>query len=394
MLRHAFFACLEARAAQYHRPMKWSWGQLGPAVAVAFSLAGCSDGDSGVGPGPGSETLGELSVVEVTTVTTVQASNGIFLSPRPQQDRPDYVERGRAASAVSPEPSADEGRAKVDSALLFRALEPQAFELEASLDDLEAQHYFPAISGRHWPISLLGSSASSHGETWTEWDGWRAYGGLVIDDAPAATLDYERLGLPSPLVLGAQDDSGTERLLVTNRSDKTIPKALLVYSHDGGVGVRLVQELGPGMSAVTTTGPKEHLPEVLLEEARDTLVAFFSEELGKELAVSIARSKSIPFLETHGLRLIYLLDDALAPAAIGLPAGIGAQRRIAIAQAEVLQPMEEANVLLRLARGELTAEGAPAQLGRFARAKLEGASLNGDAGAQQQAQELLQSLSE
>lgn len=384
--------------------MTWSWGQLGPVLAVAFLLAGCGDADSGAGPEPEPEPepevasgLSQLNVVEVTTVTTVQGSNGIFLSPRPQQVRPDYVERGRAAFAASPEPSADEGRAKVDSALLFRALSPQTprpFELEASLGDLDAQHYFPAVSGRRWPIALPGSPASSHGETWTEWDGWRAYGGLAIDHAPAATLDYERLGLPSPLVLGAESDDGGERLLVTNRSDQTIPKALLVYSHDGGVGVRLVQELGPGMTAVTTTGPKEHLPEVLLAEARDTLEQFFLEELGQELAVSIARSKSIPFLETHGLRLIYLLDDALAPAAIGLPAGIGEQRRVAIAQAEVLQPMEETHVLSMLANSELTAADAPAQLGRFAHAKLEGASLNGDAQAQQQAQELLQSLSE
>src|SRR4029079_19743957 len=88
----------------------------------------------------------------------------------------------------------------------------------------------------------------------------------------AATLDFEASGLSSPLILSAQGDS----LLVTNRSSHTIARALLIYSHPGGVGVTALAALAPGERALTLLGPKEHPSDVLLELARQQLADFFA----------------------------------------------------------------------------------------------------------------------
>lgn len=370
-----------AEGASIIATMTGFWARLGCLGVLVAVPAGCSGEDEPA-------ALSQLSVVEVTTVTTVQGSSGIFLSPRPQLLRPDYVESGASASAPSGEPSVEDDRAKVDTALLFRASKAQRFSFEATLPDVEAQHFYPALSGRTWPIELLGDHSDASSDDWTEFAGWRAYGGLTIDDAAAATFDYERLGLRSPLVVSMEEPSSADipvenqTLLVTNRSLQPVARALLIYSHAGGIGVREVGNVAPGRAEMTATGPKEGPATELLDKARGELTDFFAEELGPELAAAVARAKSIPFLETHGLRLIYLLNDADAPAGVGLPTGVGAQRRVCIGQAEVFPQVEEAQVLELLDADDVSASDVAAELGRFARAKLEVATLNGSVDAE------------
>jgi hypothetical protein len=385
--------------------MTRSWGQLGLFSGALAGLLGCGEAAEG---SPDAETPSGLSAVEVTTVTTVQASSGIFLSPRPQQTRPAYVERGRDGEAQVSVPSAELDRAKVDSALLFRSDTdlPETVQLQATFSSLAGQaeplpqHYFPALSSdgarANWPLELKAPASGAATDAWTEWDGWQAFPGLFVgaadaaEAAPAATLDYEMLGLQSPLVLSSEG----EDILVTNRSQQTIASALLVYSHAGGIGVRVVGDLGPGMQRVTTTGPKEAPAAELLDKARLQLEAFFAGSMGANVGMAVARAKSIPFLETQGLRLIYLLDPQQAPASIALPAGLAEQRRFVLCQAEVLTSAEEANVVGLLDSSELAASDVTSTLGRFTRAKLEVARLLGSEHAQAEASALLESLSE
>jgi hypothetical protein len=340
-------------------------------------------------PGPVSQeaALSELRVVEVTTVTTVQGSSGIFLSPHPQQRRPAYVERG-VLSDVRAAPSVELDRVKVDTALLFDAAQPSALSFEVGLGDIKPQHYFPAVREGRWPIAL-GGVFESEADSWTEWGGWRAFGGVAVETAPAATLDYELVGLESPLVLSAEEG----QIVVTNRSAQTIAKTLLVYSHEAGIGIRVVESLAPGMRRITATGPKEHLPSALLALAREQLEGFFSEVAGPDLGRVLAHAKSIPFLETMGLRLIYMLDEAAAPRPVVLPRGVAGQRRFVVAQAEVLAPAEEEHVVSLLRAGTLQAADLAGVLGRFSRAKLEVAAIR-DKSVELQAERLLQTLDE
>lgn len=385
--------------------MTRSWTQLGLFGSALIGFLGCGDAAE---PADDAEIPSGLRAVEVTTVTTVQASSGIFLSPRPQQVRPAYVERGRDGEAQVSALSAELDRAKVDSALLFRSETdlPETVRLQATFSPLAGQgeplpqHYFPALSadgaGAKWPLELRVAPTDPATDAWTEWEGWQAFPGLVVgadeadEGAPAATLDYETLGLQSPLVL----TSDGEDIIVTNRSQQAIESALLVYSHAGGIGVRVVGDLGPGMQRVTTTGPKEATAAELLDKARLQLEAFFSGILGGNVGMAVARAKSIPFLETQGLRLIYLLDEQQAPAPITLPGGLAEQRRFVICQAEVLTSAEEANVVGLLDSAALAASDVTGKLGRFTRAKLEIASLIGSDHVQAEAGALLEALGE
>jgi hypothetical protein len=397
MAKDTHFAWVRAHGARYHIRMTRSWGQLGLVGLALLGLAGCSDS--------GDETLpelelGQLTAVEITTVTTVQASSGVFLSPRPRQARPRYVQTGVLDNAEGIEPS-EVDRVKVDSALLFqadargRAL--LAGRFESSSDQPLPQHFFPVLEaadeGARWDIALR-PAGSIVTDDWTEWGGWRAYPGLRVgadaDGAIAATLDYEALGLRSPLTLTMNG----ERVIVTNHSQQAIHGALLIYDHADGVGVELVDDLDPGGWEDTATGPKEHNPERLLLEARERLEAFMSERLGAEFGPAVARAKSVPFLETPGLRLVYLLDEQQAPAPIALPEGLAARQRFVICQAEVMIPSEEQHTLELLRAPELDAVEVTLGLGRFARAKLEGAKLLGDAPVQAQAATLLETLTE
>jgi hypothetical protein len=383
-----------------------SWGQLGLLGAALLGALGCSEATDPADEAPsGAQVLSQLSAVEVTTVTTVQASTGVFLSPRPLQVRPPYVELGLAGTAGAESPSAELDRAKVDSALLFGSASGDlasarlsaTFSALAEQDEPLPQHFFPALEARGhqatWPLLLQGR-ASNATDTWTEWDGWQAFEGLSVTEpgstaAPAATLDYEMVGLSSPLVLGSDGRS----IVITNRSQLSIAKALLIYAHENGVGISVVADLGPGMRRETTLGPKERNPEELLRLGRIELESFLGESMGPELGRAVARAKSVPFLETLGLRLIYLLDEQQGPAALTLPAGLSQQRRFVISHAEVLEPADEERVVALL-QTAIQPREVPEQLGRFARAKLEVAGLLGDEQVRQQSSTLLQSLAE
>lgn len=389
MFNHAFFAWAGKAAGPYHTPMSCSWPRFAPLAALFTGILGCSGSPA---EPPADSDLEGLGVVEVTTVTTVQGASGIFLSPRPQQVRPDYVERSNALdSGAVDAPSAELDRAKIDTALLFDGDGSANYGFAAALVEVDAQHFFPAVDGARWPLEVDGEVAAPEAAAWNEWDGWGAYAGLAVRGAPAATLDYERIGMPSPLVLSSEGD---DQIAITNRSQESIPKALLVYSHAMGIGIRAVEDLGPGMRKVTTQGPKEGPPAQLLDKARGELEAFFTEAIGAELGAAMARAKSIPFLETPGLRLVYLRTDGAVPQAIGLPEGLGARRRIVLAQAEVILKSDETRALSLLEMGSLSADNVTTELGRFSHAKLELVSLSGDAAVKRSAAELIQTLPE
>ncbi len=354
----------------------------------ALALSGCGPSELDV-----DEASAEIEVVQVTTLTTVQASSGSFLSASPRKDVPAYVELGPAPSATADVAGLD--RAEVDLALLFETTSVEALpELHASLrpaGDGEwsaIETHFPEVApapgGVDWPIALRREAPTAPAGVSSEWSGWQAYGGLGVRSparaqssgavtAAVATLEFEVRGAPSPLVLTGDVDD----LVVTNRSGAVIERALLIYSHAGGVGVTLVEELGPGASAVTGLGPKEHPPERLLELARADLREFFIASVGEELGVAIADAKSIPFLETRGLRLISMLQDSEAPATLEFDAKTS-RRQVVVSHSEILKPDAEALALDVVADLSLDAEQVGAELGRFSEAKLEYVALNGD----------------
>ncbi|MEO6603535.1 MAG: hypothetical protein ABIQ16_26870, partial [Polyangiaceae bacterium] len=294
-----------------------------------FTLNGCAgNGATSIDPQTELASTAVLSVVEVTTVTTVQGSSGAFLSPRSSLAAPAYLQRGSATPSISfpPGPSATD-RAKVDIALLFRAAEPGSmhWHLDASLaarsgggDLPSVEHFFPKLNADQasvsWPLELSARvNAEFEPAASSEWTGWRAFPGLGVAGsaqpaltASAATLDYDTLGMSAPLVLA----SSGEDMIVTNRSDAVIWNALLIYSHPGGIGIRVVPELVPGQQLVTTTGPKEGPRSQQLDEARQQMTEFFALSLGDELGGAVAQAKSVPFLETQGMRLVYMLPDA------------------------------------------------------------------------------------
>ena len=352
-------------------------------------------------------SLALLEVAEVQTVTTVQDSAGLFLSPTPERDVPSYVEQGSAAPAAVEE---ERERAKVEIALLFRSSEGAIVDsrsIEVQLASPHAavwspmQHYFPRVSevasGVSWPIAVSSADPADLDDSISaEWRGWQGFRGLGVQSgvikggprAPAATLDFEASGPESPLLLTAE---GTD-LVVVNRSDRVISQALLVYSHPGGVAVTVVQALGPGERAVTILGPKENPAGVLLELARDRLSTFFATAVGLELGAAMAQAKSIPFLETQGLRLIALLDNSVEPASVSFSAPVSRQGRVLVSHSEILKPEEEARVLSVIADPSLGAAQAPSVLGRFTEAKLEFAALNGDAAVHERSSAILTEL--
>jgi len=199
---------------------------------------------------------------------------------------------------------------------------------------------------------------------------------------------FELAGERRPLLLSTEGDS----LLVTNRSTHGIARALLVYSHPGGVGVTVLEALEPGEHRVTVLGPKEHPPETLLELARQQLTDFFGASVGPELAPAMAAAKSLPFLETPGLRLIALLDEDQGAAAVSFPASVSGQQRVVLSHSEILKPEEEARVLSALIDPGVGVEQALASFGRFTQAKLEFAEQSPDLGASSRAAALLTEL--
>jgi hypothetical protein len=371
------------------------------ALGVSFSLAllGCGTSDSQ------SETEtwdGSLAVFQVTTLTTVQASSGLFLSPAAQRDLPKFVERGALATPVTPM----EGQylTKVDLALMFvggaRSKLTAQFRYADEGDWSPVEHSFPVtestLNGTVWPIELTaGNDIAAEGVS-TEWSGWQGFGGLGVrspgaDGSPraaVATLDFEVRGWPSPLVLST--DLG--ELTVRNQSHSPIERALLVYSHPGGVGVTEITDLRPGASAVTMLGPKEHPPETLLEMAREQLRAFFTDSLGPNLGAAMADAKSIPFLETQGLRLISLLEDREKPTTVGFSPSPLKHQNVVVSHSEIFKLEEEERMIGVVADEALEPSQVQGELGRFTEAKLEYVSVNADAAVSARAKSLLELL--
>jgi hypothetical protein len=375
------------------------------ALGVGFSLAllGCGSSDSQSDTGTENWDA-NLAVVQVTTLTTVQASSGLFLSPAAQRDLPSFVERGAAVTPALPA----EGQylTTVDLALLFHGDAGDSTELTAELGSADegdwspVEHSFPVIepapSGTVWPIELTRADDLTADGISTEWSGWQGFGGLGVrtpgaDAAPSAAvaaLDFEVRGLPPPLVLST--DQGV--LTVRNQSNSTIDRALLIYSHPGGVGVTEITDLRPGASSVTMLGPKEHPPETLLDMARDDLRAFFTDSVGPELGAAMAEAKSIPFLETQGLRLISLLETREAPTIVGFSQRSLSHKNVVVSHSEIFKLEEEERMVDVVADETLEPRQVQGELGRFTEAKLEYLSVSADAAVSTRAQSLLEQL--
>ncbi|HET9953526.1 MAG TPA: hypothetical protein VFQ61_03430 [Polyangiaceae bacterium] len=395
--------------------------------ATSASSAGANSGGAGAGASSADASSADagaagtsqpgLEVVQVTTLTTVQASAGLALAPEPELQLPEFVERERAAQEQS-STGGLEDRAEIDTALVFRAAAGDVRGGALSVSPIfSAQRSwpvewgFPALradrGGLVWGLALSEPDDSTVSSDWlrtTEWTGWKAWGGLAVravdDDsnqapgnpapsAPAAILSFAARGVFSPLRLS----SDARDLIISNPTNQTIAQALLIYSHSEGVGVREVLDLGPGERRETTLGPKEQPIAALLERARDTLKDFFVERLGEELGATIAESKSIPFLETPGLRLIYMLDAAASPIAMNFSSPVDRAAPVIVAHSEVLTPAEESRVLSLLARDAApTLAETTSELGRFTQAKLEFAAQQDEPLVRERAEQLLHEL--
>lgn len=360
---------------------------------------------AGVVSDAGATSEHSLTVIQVETVTTVQSSAGSFLSPTPEQLVPAYVERNTEDTAAS---AGQQERAKIDIALLFRGTQAGTFnqQLDAQLVSENRaswsaiEHCFPHVEQSaadiSWPLNLSNVASELDNTVSPEWRGWQDFRGLGVRggagaselSAPVATLDFQASGLSSPLLLSSQGSS----LLVTNRSSYAIPRALLIYSHPGGVGVTALEALDPGEQRVTVLGPKEHPADALLELARGQLTDFFAASVGPELAPAMAAAKSIPFLETQGLRLIALLSDESEPAAVSFSAPVATHQRVLVSHSEILKPEEEARVLGLVMDPSIGVDNALETFGRFTQAKLEFAEQSSDPSVSAKASVLLTEL--
>jgi hypothetical protein len=298
-------------------------------------------------------------------------------------------------------------RARVDLAVLFHGSLGSAHQLVAELSSTTAgewspiEHDFPAVQpatkGGLWPIELSAEDVAAT-DVSTEWSGWRAFGGLGVrapgasavqaPTAAVATLDFAVNGASSPLVLSTDGIT----LTVSNRSTQIIERALLIYSHSGGVGVTAVSSLGPGASSITTLGPKEHPPGVLLDLARAQLRDFFAVSVGDELGAAMAEAKSIPFLETQGLRLISVLQESEAPTHLAFSQPIASRKHVVVSHSEILKLEEETRILSVVADESLATTEVTKELGRFSEGKLEYATVSGDATVSARANALLEGL--
>ena len=373
---------------------------------ISLSVAGCGAADQVAGQAAESGSAESIAVVRVETITTVQSSAGSFLSPTPERPVPAYVERSTEGPGA--EAAELQERAKVDVALLFRGTEPGNLDqrLDARLASAPAstrvtiEHSFPHVEQStvelRWPLDVSSAAlAELDSNVSPEWRGWQDFHGLGVRGTrstelrvPVATLDFEATGLGSPLILSVEGDS----LMVTNRSEGTVDRALLIYSHPGGVGVTLIAALEPGERRVTVLGPKEHPPDTLLELARAQLTDFLSTSVGPELAPALAAAKSIPFLETQGLRLIALLPEEQEPVSVSFSKPVSARQRVVLSHSEILKPEEEGRVLLEVLDPSVGLERARASFGRFTQAKLEFAAHSSELSASQRATALLAEL--
>ena len=403
---HGTHGCASSLHELFYAAMQFTRWAAGIYCGISLSLAGCGAADPMEAPAAESGSAESIAVVQVETITTVQSSAGWFLSPTAERLVPAYVERSTESPA--PESAEQQERAKVDVALLFRGTEPGNLEqrFDARLVSASAsprgtiEHSFPHVEQAtvelHWPLAVSSASvADLDSSVSPEWRGWQDFHGLGVRGTrttelrvPVATLDFEATGLGSPLILSVEGNS----LMVTNRSAAAVDRALLIYSHPGGVGVTLIAALEPGERRVTVLGPKEHPPDTLLELARGQLTEFLSTSVGPELAPALAAAKSIPFLETQGLRLIALLAEAQEPVSVSFSKPVSAPQRVVLSHSEILKPEEEGRVLLEVLNPSVDLDRARASFGRFTQAKLEFAAHSTELSASQRAAALLAEL--
>jgi hypothetical protein len=130
----------------------------------------------------------------------------------------------------------------------------------------------------------------------------------------------------------------------------------------------------------------------LLDLARAQLRDFFAVGVGDELGAAMAEAKSIPFLETQGLRLISVLQESEAPAALAFSRPMTSREHVVVSHSEILKLEEETRILSVVADESLAASQVTKELGRFSEGKLEYAAVNGDAAVSARASTLLELL--
>jgi hypothetical protein len=106
----------------------------------------------------------------------------------------------------------------------------------------------------------------------------------------------------------------------------------------------------------------------------------------------MADAKSIPFLETQGLRLISLLDVREAPTIVGFSPRPLKHQNIVVSHSEIFKLEEEERMLGVVADETLEPSQVQGDLGRFTEAKLEYVSVSADAAVSARAQSLLEQL--
>jgi hypothetical protein len=106
----------------------------------------------------------------------------------------------------------------------------------------------------------------------------------------------------------------------------------------------------------------------------------------------MAAAKSIPFLETQGLRLIALLGEDQEPPAVSYSTPVAARQRVVLSHSEILKPEEEGCVLRVVMDPSVGLEQARASFGRFTQAKLELAAQSAHSSASVRAAALLTEL--
>ena len=106
----------------------------------------------------------------------------------------------------------------------------------------------------------------------------------------------------------------------------------------------------------------------------------------------MADAKSIPFLETQGLRLISLLETREAPTIVGFSQRSLSHKNVVVSHSEIFKLEEEERMVGVVADETLEPSQVQGELGRFTEAKLEYVSVSADAAASARAQTLLEQL--
>jgi hypothetical protein len=231
-----------------------------------------------------------------------------------------------------------------------------------------------------WPVALHSAAPNAGTENeYSEWTGWQSFGGLAVGSdrgaadallAPAATLDLRVSGYVAPLVVTTD---GTT-VAITNRSEQAFDRLLLVYSHEGGIGVRVVENL-PALETVSEQlGPKEGPGYLQLQVAQERLEELFLEPLGDAIGPALAAAQSVPLLETQGLRVIGLSRQSARESLRVTGDPLSSATAVQLLHAEVLEPKEADRVAALLASDGIQVADVASVLGLFAEAKLELAS--------------------